>query len=249
MPDKNILLEACVDSVESALAAQEGGADRIELCADLLEGGITPSAATIALASKFVTLPIMVMIRPRGGDFLYSDLEFEEMKLDIEFVKQFDVAGVVLGLLDEEGAVDKKRTKILVDTARPLKVTFHRAFDMARDPFEALEDLIELGIDRVLTSGQKPSVTEGIEVLKKLVARAAGKIEIMPGGGVNEENAGKIIKLSGAKEIHASAREKKESIMKFRNSETSMSDNENLPEYEIMVTSSKRIRAIKESIK
>lgn len=182
MPTKKILFEACVDSVESALSAQEGGADRIELCADILEGGITPSAATIALASKFINIPIMVMIRPRGGDFCYSDLEFEEMKLDIEFAKQFNVAGVVLGILNENGTVDKKRTKILIDLVRPMQVTFHRAFDMARDPFEALDDLIELGIDRVLTSGQELTVVEGMETLKKLIDKAGDKIIILPGG-------------------------------------------------------------------
>lgn len=249
MPTKKILFEACVDSVESALSAQEGGADRIELCADILEGGITPSAATIALASKFINIPIMVMIRPRGGDFCYSDLEFEEMKLDIEFAKQFNVAGVVLGILNENGTVDKKRTKILIDLVRPMQVTFHRAFDMARDPFEALDDLIELGIDRVLTSGQELTVVEGMETLKKLIDKAGDKIIILPGGGVNEENAGKIIKLCGVKEIHASAREKKESGMKFRNPKTSMSNSKNMPEYEIMATSAERIRSIKEVIK
>lgn len=249
MTTKKILLEACVDSIESSLAAQEGGADRIELCADLLEGGITPSAATIGIAGSLIKIPIMVMIRPRGGDFCYSELEFEEMKHNIEFVKQFNAEGIVFGILNEDGTIDKERTKVLVQLARPMKVTFHRAFDMTRDPFEALDTLIELGIDRVLTSGQELTVVEGIEMLKKLVEKAGDRIIIMPGSGVNENNADEIVSQCGVKEIHASAKERKESRMKFRNPRTTMSDSKNTPEYEMMVTSAKRIRAIKEAIK
>jgi copper homeostasis protein len=248
MSETKIIFEACVDSIESALSAQAGGADRIELCADLLEGGTTPSAGTIDLVCKHVNIPIMVMVRPRGGDFCYSDLEFEEMKRDIEFIKQFNVAGIVLGILREDGTVDKERTKALIQTARPMQITFHRAFDMTRNPFEALDDLTELGIERVLTSGQESNVVEGVETLKKLVEKAGGKIIIMPGGGVNENNVSQIIALCGVKEIHGSAREKKESRMKFRNPKTTMSDSKNMPEYELMITSAARIRAIKEAI-
>ena len=248
MSATKILFEACVDSIESALAAQEGGADRIELCADLIEGGTTPSAGTIDLACKHVNIPIMVMIRPRGGDFFYSNLEFNEMKRDIEFIKQFNVAGIVLGILREDGTVDKERTKTLIQLARPMQITFHRAFDMTRNPFEALDDLIDLGVERVLTSGQESNVVEGMETLKKLVEKAGDKIIIMPGGGVNENNVSEIISGCGVKEIHASAREKKESRMKFRNQKTKMSDSKNMPEYELMITSAARIRAIKEAI-
>lgn len=248
MSATKIIFEACVDSIESALAAQDGGADRIELCADLLEGGTTPSAGTIDLVCKQVNIPIMVMVRPRGGDFCYSDLEFEEMKRDIEFIKQFNVAGIVLGILREDGTVDKERTKALIQAARPMQITFHRAFDMTRNPFEALDDLTELGIERVLTSGQESNVVEGVETLKKLVEKAGGKIIIMPGGGVNENNVSQIIARCGVKEIHGSAREKKESRMKFRNPKTTMSDSKNMPEYELMITSAARIRAIKEAI-
>ncbi|MHB8906293.1 MAG: copper homeostasis protein CutC [Melioribacteraceae bacterium] len=248
MSATKIIFEACVDSIESALAAQDGGADRIELCADLLEGGTTPSAGTIDLVCKQVNIPIMVMVRPRGGDFCYSDLEFEEMKRDIEFIKQFNVAGIVLGILREDGTVDKERTKTLIQAARPMQITFHRAFDMTRNPFEALDDLTELGIERVLTSGQESNVVEGVETLKKLVEKAGGKIIIMPGGGVNENNVSQIIARCGVKEIHGSAREKKESRMKFRNPKTTMSDSQNMPEYELMITSAARIRAIKEAI-
>ncbi len=248
MPAAKILFEACVDSIESSIAAQTGGADRLELCADLLEGGTTPSAGTIDITSKLVSIPIMVMIRPRGGDFCYSDLEFEEMKRDIEFVKQFNVAGIVIGILNEDGTIDKERTKILVQLARPMQVAFHRAFDMTRDPFEALDDLIELGIERVLTSGQELTVVEGIDTLKKLVEKAGDKIIILPGGGVDEQNAGRIVSECGVKEIHASARERKESRMKFRNPKTTMSDSTKMSEYDLMFTSAGRIRAIKQSI-
>lgn len=249
MPAEKILFEACVDSIESSLAAKEGGADRIELCAGLFEGGTTPSAGTIAIISKLINIPIMVMVRPRGGDFCYSNLEFEEMQLDIEFVKQFNVAGIVTGILNENGTINKERTKILVQLAHPMQITFHRAFDMTRDPFEALDDLIELGIDRILTSGQARTAAEGTETLKKLIEKAGDKIIIMPGGGVNEKNVAEIVSKCGAKEIHASARERKESRMKFRNPNTTMDDSKNMNEYESMVASSKRIRAIKEAIK
>lgn len=248
MSATKILLEACVDSIESALAAQEGGADRIELCANLIEGGTTPSTGTIDLACKLVSIPIMVMIRPRGGDFFYSDIEFEEMKRNIELIKQFKIAGIVFGILREDGTVDKERTKTLIQLARPMLITFHRAFDMTRNPFEALDDLIDLGVERVLTSGHESNVVEGMEILKKLVEKAGEKIIIMPGGGVNENNVSEIISKCGVKEIHASARVRKESRMKFRNQKTKMSDSKNMREYEMMVTSADRIRAIKEAV-
>lgn len=246
--EDKIILEACVDSVESSIAAQEGGADRIELCADLLEGGITPSAGTIDSVFRCVKIPIMVMVRPRAGDFFYSDLEFEQMKHEIEFIKKYNAAGIVLGILRDDGTVDAERTKTLVELSRPMQITFHRAFDMTRDPYEALDSLIGLGIERVLTSGQELNVVKGIDTIKKLVKSSGDKIIIMPGGGVNEKNAADIISRCGVKEIHASAREKKESRMKFRNPNTTMSDSGNMPEYKLMATSAARIRAIKKSI-
>jgi len=246
--EEKIILEACVDSVESSIAARDGGADRIELCADLLEGGTTPPAGAISLICKHVKIPIMVMVRPRGGDFCYSELEFEEMKLEIEYIKKFNAAGIVLGILREDGTVDTERTKTLVELARPMEITFHRAFDMTRDPFEALDSLIGLGIERVLTSGQELNVVKGISTIKKLVERAGDKIIIMPGGGVNEMNAADIISKCGVKEIHASARKKKESRMKFRNPRTTMSSSGNMPEYELITTSTARIKAIKKAV-
>jgi len=223
-----ILFEACVDSLESSIAAQEGGADRLELCADLLEGGITPSAGTIDLVCRNVNIPVMVMIRPRGGDFCYSNYEFEEMKRDIELAKQHNISGVVFGILNEDGTIDKERIKELIRLAHPLKITFHRAFDMTRDPFKALDDLIELGIERVLTSGQEVSAYKGMKLIEELVIKSKDKIIIMPGGGINENNAAEIVNRSNVKEIHGSARVKKENGM--------------------MTTSAERIRKIKEAI-
>lgn len=244
-----MLFEVCVDSVESAINAETGGADRIELCADLLEGGITPSYAMIKLVLEKLKIPVNVIIRPRGGDFLYTDYEYEVMKRDIEFCKQAGVNGVVIGILKDDGTIDKTRTKELIETAKPMSVTFHRAFDMTRDPEEALNTLIELGIDRLLTSGQEADVHKGIPTLKKLVELAGDKIIIMPGGGVDEINIKEVVEKTGVKEIHASAREKARSKMNYINPRTSMSDSKSMEEYDLMVTSEERIRAMVNAIK
>ena len=200
-----ILLEVCVDSVDSALAAQEGGADRIELCSVLSEGGITPSHALIEQALSKINIPINVLIRPRPGDFCYSENEFEIMKRDIEFVKSLELNGVVFGILNIDGTIDKKRNTELIEYARPMSVTFHRAFDLTPGPFEALELLILMEFDRILTSGHESIVPEGLELLKALVKRAGDKIIVIPGGGVNENNVKHILNITNAKEIHSSA--------------------------------------------
>ncbi|MDP2036019.1 MAG: copper homeostasis protein CutC [Ignavibacteria bacterium] len=244
-----ILFEACIDSVESATNAEAGGADRIELCADLLEGGITPSYAMIKLVLEKLKIPVNVLVRPRGGDFLYTDYEFEVIKRDIEYCKQIGVNGVVIGILNDDGTVDKVRTEELVKAARPMSVTFHRAFDMTRDPEEALNTLIELGVDRLLTSGQEADVHKGITALKKLVELARDRIIIMPGGGVDEININEVVEKTGVKEIHASAREKARSKMNYINTRTSMSDSKSMEEYDLMVTSEERIRAMVNAIK
>lgn len=158
-------LEICIDSVHSAIAAQEGGAVRVELCDNLFEGGTTPSAGCIQLVRENIHIDLNVIIRPRGGDFLYSPLEFEIMKQDIKIAKQLGANGVVLGILNKDGTIDQKRTAELIALARPMTVTFHRAFDVTRDPFEALEQLIDLGVDRILTSGQENTVLEGMDRL------------------------------------------------------------------------------------
>lgn len=239
-----ITFEACVDSVESSLNAQQGGADRIELCADLLEGGITPSYAMLKLVMEKLSIPVNVLVRPRGGDFLYTNNEFEVMKKDIEFCKQIGVNGVVIGILNDDGTVDKIRTQELIEAARPMSVTFHRAFDMTRDPLEALDRLIELGVERLLTSGQEADVYKGIPTLKRMVEHAGNRIVIMPGGGVTETNIKEVVEKTGVKEIHASARERIKSKMKYVNPKTSMSDSKNMEVYDLMITSAERIRAM-----
>lgn len=238
-----IILEACVDSVEAAIAAQEGGADRVELCANLLEGGTTPSAGTIQLARENLDVGLNVMIRPRGGDFCYSDVESEAMKVDIELAKKLGANGVVFGILKEDGSVDTERTGALVAHARPMSVTFHRAFDMSRDPYEALEDIIKLGIDRVLTSGQEYSALEGLDLITDLVQKAGDRIIVMPGGGITERNIEKIVEHSGAKEAHVAAPVGVESRMKYRNTRCFMGGELRPPEFTLTVTDPNRIRA------
>lgn len=239
----NILLEVCVDSVASAIAAQEGGAQRLELCSSLLEGGLTPSAAFTEFACDQLEISIMVMIRPRGGDFLYSDEEFAVMQRDIQFAKDAGAEGVVFGLLTAEGTIDSERTKVLVDLARPMLVTVHRAFDMTVDPYQALEDLIALGIERVLTSGQESSPVNGIPLLSKLVQQANGRIIIMPGGGVTENNIAQIAKETGVTELHMSARAPKKGEMRYHNTRLNFGGNTQAPEYSQPETSVEKVRA------
>ena len=241
-----IVCEVCVDSVEAALAAQAGGADRVELCADLLEGGTTPSAATIQLARQQLSIAMNVIIRPRGGDFDYSDVEFEVMQRDVELAKAWGADGVVIGILRPDGSVDVARTGALVRLARPMSVTFHRAFDMARDPYAALEDLIGLGIDRVLTSGQEASILEGLDLIVELVKRAGERIIVMP-GGVNERSIKKIIQASGAREVHFVAPGSKESLMAYRNPRCFMGGELRPPEFMLTVTDPQRVREIVDS--
>jgi copper homeostasis protein len=197
-----LIFEVCVDSAEAAVAAQEGGADRVELCSDLLEGGLTPSHGTLAVARERLRIGIMAMVRPRGGDFCYTDTEFAVMREDLLAAKRLGANGVVFGLLNPDGTIDRERTAELIALARPLPVTFHRAFDVSRDPFEALDTLIGLGVDRVLTSGQEPSVLEGLDLIVALVKRAAGRIIVMPGGGITERTVGRIAPVCDATEFH-----------------------------------------------
>jgi copper homeostasis protein len=241
---KNITVEVCANSVESALAAQSGGAHRVELCSSLSEGGITPSYASIEIARKRLSIRLNVLIRPRGGDFLYTDLEFELMKRDIEVCKNLGVDGVVIGILDENGNIDTTRTMDLIRIARPMSVTFHRAFDMANDPFVALSDLIRLGVDRLLTSGQKDKVTDNLPLIKKLVDLSGGSVSIMPGGGISSQNIQNIILSTNVLECHMTGKKDIPSRMKYKNPEVSMGDNHELPEYATSVTDAEEIRRI-----
>ncbi|MFN8489763.1 MAG: copper homeostasis protein CutC [Caldilineaceae bacterium] len=238
------LFEICVDSVEGAIAAQTGGAQRVELCDNLLEGGTTPSAGTIALARQHLTIGLNVIIRPRGGDFCYSDVEFAVMQYDVAQAKQLGANGVVIGLLNPDGTVDKPRTAKLIEVARPLNVTFHRAFDMANDPHQALEDLISLGVDRVLTSGQEDSVLEGLDLITALVQQAGNRIIVMPGGGIHERNLKKIVTQSGVREVHMTARQEINSRMTYRNPRPFMGGALHPPEFSRLETDAERVRKL-----
>ncbi|PTS97673.1 copper homeostasis protein CutC [Pedobacter sp. HMWF019] len=235
-----INMEVCANSVRSALAAQEGGAIRVELCDNLPEGGTTPSYAQILLAKKMLSLQVYPIIRPRGGDFLYNDLEFELMKEDIQVCKSLNCDGVVIGILNADGSIDKERCKILVDLASPLPVTFHRAFDMSNDLEKALEDVIETGCERILTSGGESSALKGVQTLTKLIKKAAGRIRIMPGAGINESNIAEIIQKTGATEFHASARTAVSSKMTFKNQQATMGSSSD--EYSYLLTNSETVK-------
>jgi copper homeostasis protein len=201
-----LLLEIAANSLASALAAQDGGADRIELCTALEVGGLTPTHAQIALARARVHLPIYVLIRPRAGDFVYSELEFETMQRDVETCAALGCDGVVIGALDGEGHIDVPRCRSLIAAAGTVGVTFHRAFDMSRDPHRALEDIIALRCERVLSSGGRESALAGAAQLRELVAQAAGRIAVMPGAGIDTGNIATIRAMTGAREFHASAK-------------------------------------------
>jgi copper homeostasis protein len=195
-------IEICAGDLESALEAGRGGADRVELCDNLLVGGTTPSAGTIAEACRRLAIPVHVLIRPRAGDFLATEAELAAMRHDIATARRLGAAGVVLGILGPDGTVDRDRTASLADHARPLRVTFHKAFDQTRDPDEALDVLSEIGIDRVLSSGCRPSALEGIDVLRRMVERARGRIAIMAGGRLNAENLGTVLARTRVREVH-----------------------------------------------
>jgi len=243
----SVLVEACVDSVLSAVAAERGGAARLELCASLADGGTTPSAGTIEIARKYLSIGLQVMIRPRGGDFCYSDVEFEIMQRDIAMAKQLRADGVVFGLLLPEGAVDVERTRALVELARPLNVTFHRAFDMTNDPFQALEDLIGIGVDRILTSGQEPSVLEGLDLITELVHRASDQVIIMP-GGASERNIKKIVAQSGVREVHVASTQPVDSQMRYSNPRVFMGGELRPPEYTRFITDPARIDDLRRQV-
>ena len=220
--NRKCVVEVCVDSVESAVAAERGGANRVELCSSLLEGGVTPSAGLIAVVRRAVSIPVNVMIRPRGGDFCYSDAEIGIMRQDIQRAKELGANGVVLGILDPDANVDARRTGELVQLARPLTVTFHRAIDMSRDLLVALQRLIELKVDRVLTSGGEQTAIEGQQTIARMVETASGRIVIMAGSGIREENVRRFIEETGVPEIHVGMSAPVESPMRSRNERVSM---------------------------
>lgn len=239
-----MILEACVDSVESALAAQAGGAHRIELCEDLLEGGTTPSAGMIEVCRERLQIPVHVLIRPRGGDFVYSDVEIEVMQRDLALARRLGAKGVVYGALRADGSVDVERTKALLGVSRPLSVTFHRAFDFTPDADAALDTLIALGIDRVLTSGQAPTAVEGTRTLARLVTRAAGRIRILAAGGLTEENIAGVVASTGVPEVHVRATALLESPASYRPRHLSLLKQPLPNEFDRAVTDPERIRRL-----
>jgi copper homeostasis protein len=236
-------LEVCIDSVESAIAAERGGAKRVELCSDLLEGGITPAAGLIASVRRHIAIGLFVMIRPRGGDFYYTDLEFEVMQEEIAHARNLGSDGIVLGLLDQQGCIDVSRTIKLVQLAAPLPVTFHRAIDMTPDLPAALEDVIATGAARILSSGGAPTVVRGLPEIASMIEAARGRIAIMPGGGITSENIASIARATGASEFHSSARTSFPSPVRFRKLGMAMGDLRDR-EYRRFIVREESVRAL-----
>ena len=238
-----MLFEICVDSIAGVRAAKDAGAQRVELCADLLEGGITPSRGMIRVA-RAVGIRMHVIIRPRGGDFLYDSDEFSVMEADIDAAKEEGADGVVIGLLNADGAIDAARTEKLIRRARPLAVTFHRAFDMTPDPFAALDTLISLGVERVLTSGQEATVLEGLPLLEELTRRGGDRIIVMPGGGITPRNAGRIAAALRPREMHFAALTEEAGGMRYRRDHVFMGGELRPPEFSRLATSADIIRGV-----
>jgi copper homeostasis protein len=238
-----LLLEICAGSVTSCLAAQEGGASRVEFCDNLLEGGTTPSYGAIASARERLQIALNVIIRPRGGDFLYSDIEFDVMERDILACKKLGVDGVVIGLLTADGDIDVIRTRALVELARPMQVTFHRAFDVARDPFKALEDVISTGCNRLLTSGQEANALDGAALISKLRVAAGERLVVMPGAGVRLNNIAQLVAETGCIEFHTSGRAPFASGMRYRNERVKMGG-PGQDEYALVETSAELVNQI-----
>ena len=241
-------LEICVYSVEAAIAAQKADADRVELCSGFTEGGLTPGAGAIRMVRKLLNIECYVMIRPRGGDFCYSDTELQQMHHDIEYAKSCGVDGVVLGVLQPNGHVNIIRTRELVQHATPLKVTFHRAFDLTANPFQALDDLVVCGCCRILTSGQKATAEQGLDVIRKLVSYSAGRMDIMAGSGVNTENACKLIE-TGVHALHFSAKKIIPSRMMYRNPAVPIMQKDQISDYGLVGIDEEKIRRMTEIIR
>lgn len=240
---KKHLFEVCANSVESCIAAQAGGADRVELCAGIPEGGTTPSYGDILVAREALQRTrLHVIIRPRGGDFLYSPLEQRIMLADIDNARRLKADGVVFGCLTPDGDIDRPLMEQLMEAAQSMSVTFHRAFDVCRHPQQALEDIIALGCDRILTSGCQATAEQGIPLLKELQQQAAGRITLLAGCGVNENNIARIALETGIHEFHFSARENLKSGMTYRNEAVSMGGTVHIDEYSRLVTTAERVR-------
>ncbi|MEI0619867.1 copper homeostasis protein CutC [Brachyspira pilosicoli] len=244
----NRKIEICVDSVESCINAEKGGADRLELCGNMFEGGTTPSYGVLQLAREMVSKPIYAMVRPRGGDFCYNDIEFEIMKREIKLMKELKIDGIVFGILTKEGKVDKERCKELLDLWGANKATFHRAIDVSSNLNEACEDIISLGFERILTSGGEANVMSGIIKVKELVEKYNDKIIIMPGSGINERNIEYINDTVKANEYHMTANKTVESVMQYRNENVFMGASLRPPEFSVKYTDENKVKNIKSKI-
>lgn len=240
-------LEICTNSYNSALAAQQGGADRIELCVGLSEGGLTPSMGLIKQVAQLSGLKKHVLIRPRGGDFCYTPDEVAIMETDIRLLKEEGIDGVVIGALNPDGTVDLPTMRCLITAAEGLSITFHRAFDICANPEKALEDIIALGCHRILTSGLSPTAEQGIPMLRKLVDLSGRRIEIMPGCGVTPQNAARILRETGATNIHASAKHTRDSVMAYRRDTIDMGE-KGKDEFAIQETSPRLVAEIRQAI-
>lgn len=240
-------LEVCVEGFPGALAAQAGGADRVELCAGLVEGGTTPSRGTIEATIEALSIPTVVLIRPRGGDFLYSAEEVQVMLRDVRRAREAGAFGVATGALTESGEIDLPVMESLLEEAGPLSITFHRAFDMLEDPLRGLQRLARLGVDRILTSGQERSVPEGLPLIRRLVEQAGDGISIMPGGGIKVENVRRILEETGAREIHFTATTRFESPALHRNLRPRMGSDRVPGEYDRVGTDPEFVRRIREA--
>ncbi len=237
-------IEACIGTLQSGIEAEKGGANRVELCDNLAEGGTTPSAALIQMTKEKLEIPAAVMIRPRHGDFLYSDLEFEIMKKDIEFCKTVGVEAVVFGLLTPDGQIDCQRTMRLVESAGNMQVCFHRAVDLSRDYFEAIEKIINCGCTRILTSGGANKAVEGLNNIKRAQELYGNKIEIMVGSGINAENVSKFYEI-GIRNFHLSGKVQIDSLMTYRKEGVSMGAISAEEEYKITQTDYKKIEDVR----
>ena len=239
----NTIIEIACTDFNTAVSAAKGGADRLELCSALSEGGITPSFALIKMCRDKIAIPLFPIIRPRRGDFLYSDDECNIMREDVRLCKQTGCDGIVVGFLQKDGSIDKEKTKKIVEIAYPLEVTFHRAFDRCRDPFEALEDIVEAGCQRILTSGQQTTAMEGVVLISELIKKADNRIVIMPGSGINPSNIFQMAQQTGAVEFHASLKSVKKSDMEFMHSSFAGSD-----DYENAMVYEDEVRKLKQAL-
>lgn len=240
----SLVVEICTDSVESATIAEAAGAGRIELCSALTEGGVTPSAGLIEAVRRETNIRLHVLIRPRSGDFLYNDTEFSVMRRDIDTAGECGADGIVTGILRSDGSIDIERTALLAEYASPMALTFHRAFDLCRDPKKGLEDIIAAGASRILTSGQAKNAIEGASLIRSMISDAAGRIIIMPGGGIDEYNIAMLANSTGAAEYHLSGRKQRESMMTFRRKGVYMGDPRLQSEYTLKTADSERISSV-----